>query len=516
MATGWDSGAPIGQDSQGCDACQENLAPDSGRRRGWTVALILGAALLIVSGWVLYAQLTNKPLLPGRAETMLVATDGLCPTPTRYVRHRAPRQVSALLSEATVYDHDELADLACGKWYASDSGVQASEGYLTLTGDGQWDVWWGTTRTFEQGDAVLVLFQYNPGSEYELHLERGRWGTSSYQRWALHISHRLEMSIWDRQAPLRFAQMGDALTPQPGAWYYALLAISEDAEFVAQVWPQEAASPYLTYRQQMGLPWAGGGWVLGAGANRGQALLGSVTEITFVKVNSPSEVDTRFWEGLGAFERGEFSAALEAFEAALDLAPDQASQHYYTGMTHWALAQPDTVLAHLTEASRLDPGNDEYLRQLARLYVSVMGDQAQALAAVARAMELAPYEARNYDVRGMILRDMPGQVEAALADFDRAISLAPTTPEIYRHRAETLNRVERYAEALQDGERCAQLQPGDGQCYLEQARSHVGLGDRPAAAAYRIYLDLPRQPGCEGCEREAEDFGAAHPASVAP
>jgi tetratricopeptide (TPR) repeat protein len=333
----------------------------------------------------------------------------------------------------------------------------------------------------------------------------------------LHVSHRFEMSIWDRHTPLRFAQMGGTLTPEPGAWYYALLAISDDAEFLAQVWPQEAAAPYLTYRQQMGLPWAGGGWVLGAGANRGQAVLDAVTELTFQSISPLSEANARFWEGLGAYEAGELTDAAALFDEVLRLAPAQAPYHFYAGLAHWALAQPDVALAHLNQATTLDPGNDEYWRQLARLYATALGDQPQALAAVARALGLAPNEARSYDVRAMILRDMPGQVEAALADFDKAVTLAPTTPEMLRHRAETLNRLGRYAEALRDAEQCAHLQPGDGLCYLEQARSLAGLGDAAAAsAAYRLFLDLPQQPGCEGCAPEAQDYIAAHPVATTP
>ncbi len=419
---------------------------------------------------------------------------------------RLPAAVGKRVSGARVFDHDDLNELAPGRWYASGPTVQADRGLLTVEGSPGWASWWGTTRTFQQGDAVLLLFQFDPNTQFELHLERGQWAKPTYQRWAFHVGTRFEMSIWEGTQPVRFGEMVGKLAPQAGRWYYLFMGMDAD-EFVAYAWDAEQDSPYLEYRRALGEGWSGPGWIFGMGANRGHITIDSFTEIAFQSLRKPSRAGEWFWKGLTFYDQGEINLALEAFEAAIRNSRDQAPYHYYRALTLWQLDRPQEALADLNKAVELDPQNDEFHRQLAWLYGTGMKQEQQSLASIDKAVGLAPLEARNYRMRGLVLREVKGDLQAALADFDHAIELSPNEAELYRQRGQTYNELGDFASGLASARRCAELQAEDATCYLEQARSYKGLDDRASAvAAYRKFVDLEGVKLCAPCQKEAEAF----------
>jgi tetratricopeptide (TPR) repeat protein len=376
-----------------------------------------------------------------------------------------------------------------------------------VPGEQPWATWWGAQRTFEEGDAVLVLFQPGAGRQLEFHLERGEWATADYRRWAFHAGTRFEMSISEGPNPQSWGELVGRLAPDPDRWYYLLLGIDPGGEFVAFAWEKDAEAPQLEYRRQMDDTWAGPGWVFGMGANRGDALIDSVTEVAFGAVSQPDSAGVHFWEALALVDRDEPADALTELDEALDLDSGNPVYLYYRGMTQWAMGSVDEAQDDLQAASERDPRNDEYLRQLAWLHATERSEPDAALAYAEDALTLAPLDARNHRMRGLIRRDALADPQGALEDLSRAVELAPLEAELLRLRGETHNLLGDYQSGLQDGLQCADLQPEDAACYIQQARSHVGLGDESgAAAAYRRFLDTTDEPVCPGCREEAEAY----------
>ena len=83
--------------------------------------------------------------------------------------------------------------------------------------------------------------------------------------------------------------------------------------------------------------------------------------------------------------------------------------------------------------------------------------------------------------------------EKALADFNRAIDLEPGRASGYLGRANTLNTLQRYREALQDYDNAIELDPGPGlaNAYVNRAVAYSHLGEnKKAIADYEKGLEL--------------------------
>jgi tetratricopeptide (TPR) repeat protein len=494
-----------------CDHCghetdsseKDPAEPDVRRRTPTALWFVLGSGVVVVIAMVL-------ALMRGRIS--ISTTPSSAPPPTARIASVPTRNTSAFLDPAVsrvmtsprVYDHDSLIELDEARWYFSDAAVTVADEKLAVTGDQPWATWWGTVRTFKEGDAVLVLFQPGVGSQFEFHFERGDWATPDYRRWAFHGSTRFEMSIWEGANPQRWGELVGQLSPDPQAWYYLLLGMDLDGEFVAFAWEQGEATPQIAYRRRLDESWSGPGWVFGMGANRGKLFIDEVTEITFADVRDAGRADEHFWDALVLIDQQDPSGALDKLDAAIRPDPDQPVYLYYRGMTLWRMGRLEGALADLTRASTLDPNNDAYCRQLAWFYARELNDADQARTYMERALSLAPLEARNYRLRALILRDTQDSAQAALADFSQAIELSPLEAELYRLRGETYNLLGDYAAGLQDGIECAERQPEDAACYLQQARSYVGLDDEAGAVtAYKRFLDTTDDIICLGCREEA-------------
>jgi tetratricopeptide (TPR) repeat protein len=113
-------------------------------------------------------------------------------------------------------------------------------------------------------------------------------------------------------------------------------------------------------------------------------------------------------------------------------------------------------LADLDEAIQLNPSNADayYGRGLA---YSASQQYESAIADFTRAIELAP-RARTYDSRGKV-HLKAGNFAAALRDFSRSIELDPEFAKAWRHRAEIRAAMGDYASARQDVMTALRLRP---------------------------------------------------------
>ncbi|MEY2669179.1 MAG: hypothetical protein RJA59_1817 [Pseudomonadota bacterium] len=90
----------------------------------------------------------------------------------------------------------------------------------------------------------------------------------------------------------------------------------------------------------------------------------------------------------------------------------------------------------------------------------IAANQAKAIAAAARAVELDPGLAEAYAIRGQLLAQTTWDWEAAGEDFDRALALAPGDADILRKRGAWLLAPQgRLSEAIQDLRRSTELDP---------------------------------------------------------
>jgi tetratricopeptide (TPR) repeat protein len=114
-----------------------------------------------------------------------------------------------------------------------------------------------------------------------------------------------------------------------------------------------------------------------------------------------------------------------------------------------------------------------------------LGHVQEAFDDTTRAIERDPGLAGAYVARGIYRTHLEEDDSGALADLDRAVSLAPGDASARFHRAEVRVNAGAYAEALADYDTAITAAPQVGQLYLARARCRAKLGDRKGARADR-------------------------------
>jgi tetratricopeptide (TPR) repeat protein len=94
------------------------------------------------------------------------------------------------------------------------------------------------------------------------------------------------------------------------------------------------------------------------------ALIISVMLYTTLGSTAPGTVEA----ARAAFEKGNYSAAVEMVTTALSNGPKDPSLHYWALRSYYELHDFERAVAHGEEAVKLDPANAEYNRWLGRAY----------------------------------------------------------------------------------------------------------------------------------------------------
>ncbi len=109
-------------------------------------------------------------------------------------------------------------------------------------------------------------------------------------------------------------------------------------------------------------------WVVGimAGLLLLGGFLGTMASPTFAQV--PTESDVYVDRGILAYDARQYSEALQSFQEALRLSPDNISALYYSGLTYMALQQYSSAEAVLVQAEKLAPTDPDVAFQLGVAY----------------------------------------------------------------------------------------------------------------------------------------------------
>lgn len=113
------------------------------------------------------------------------------------------------------------------------------------------------------------------------------------------------------------------------------------------------------------------------------------------------------------------------------------------------------------------------------------GNFSQAFEEITKAIEFAPDYAYAYFDRGSIYLFIRKDYVAAIADFDKAISLDPNYFGAYNGRGLAFHNSKQYEKAISDFSKSLELKPKWSHTYSFRADSYEKLGDKARAAADR-------------------------------
>jgi hypothetical protein len=173
---------------------------------------------------------------------------------------------------------------------------------------------------------------------------------------------------------------------------------------------------------------------------------------------NPKQHLASFIRGIGLHRLGRLEEALDCYDLALALNPDNAEVHTYRNL---AIQKINNLRATTQPSSRsIDSSSGKEAEKLNELGISQETSQNldHALASFDRAIALEPDYAEAHYGRGRVLLGLD-KLDDALTSFDCAIALKPDYAEAYNARGRAFHRLKRLDEALANYDRAIALKP---------------------------------------------------------
>jgi tetratricopeptide (TPR) repeat protein len=189
----------------------------------------------------------------------------------------------------------------------------------------------------------------------------------------------------------------------------------------------------------------------------------------------------RFLRANAFYAAGDYAKALEEYDAAVQLRPDDPVVLNNRGVTLHHLERDEEAFADFNRSLQLHPDHPGYLA-LRGGSLFLLERYGEALADLNRSLELRPDDPSTLSLRGGTLGHLNRYVEA-LADFNRSLELHPDDPIDLRNRGLTLTKLGRPKEALADLHRALELQPDEPCIVGSRALALVKLGQEERAFA---------------------------------
>ena len=224
----------------------------------------------------------------------------------------------------------------------------------------------------------------------------------------------------------------------------------------------------------------------------------------------------RAWLGLGdaALRAGNLDAASEYYGQAIAVRPDHSDPWFARGNLHLQQREYAAARDDYRRAVECDPIFPPAWKNLGIVEVALNND-AGAIEAFNRAIAQRPGDADawlersgcrlrqgnlpealrdcneavawgagagGFNQRGYVLKRM-GRLEAALADYNRALSIDSTLVEALANRGSTFGQMRRPEQALADFSRALELQPDLAEAYRNRAFAYFETGQIALAKA---------------------------------
>ena len=203
----------------------------------------------------------------------------------------------------------------------------------------------------------------------------------------------------------------------------------------------------------------------------------------------PLSAERLFSLSIAFQQRGEYRQAIENYDGAIELDPQNPVFYNNRGTTKAALGEFRGAIADLDKAIELNP-------QYAAAYnnrggaKNALGDRQGAIMDFGRAIDLDPADAGAYNNRGVAkigLDDLQG----AIADYNSSIELDPRNAFAYNNRGKTRRKMGDHQGAIADYDKAAELSPNFADIYNNRGVAKGDLGDfRGAIADLDIAIEL--------------------------
>ncbi len=223
------------------------------------------------------------------------------------------------------------------------------------------------------------------------------------------------------------------------------------------------------------------------------------------RLEPPKTFEEHFRQGNAFYAAAQFDKALERYNRALELRPDDPMTINNRGATLGSLKRYDHALADYNRSLELRPDDPDTLYNRGHT-LDDLQRYDESLVDYNRSLELRPDDPNTLNNRGVTLDNMM-RYEEALADYNRALELRPGDPVTLNNRGVTLTNLQRYDEALADYNRALQLRPDHPSTLYNRACAYSRMGRfKESLDDLRRSIDLDENSRVLAREDEDHDF----------
>ncbi|MEH2086376.1 tetratricopeptide repeat protein [Nostoc sp.] len=175
---------------------------------------------------------------------------------------------------------------------------------------------------------------------------------------------------------------------------------------------------------------------------------------------------TLYQKGENKYEEGNYEGAIEDFNQAIKLDPQNALAYNRRGDAYYRLGDYEQAQADSSQAIVLNSqdANAYFDRGFA---FSALGKYKEAIADYTQAIKLNSKDAYAYYGRGLA-RAQSKDNKGAIEDFSKAIALKPQYTEAYLQRGILRRRLKQRLEAIQDFDKVIKINPSDAKAYYQR------------------------------------------------
>lgn len=201
----------------------------------------------------------------------------------------------------------------------------------------------------------------------------------------------------------------------------------------------------------------------------------------------PKSVDALLKLGVNRFRCGQPEAALPPLRTVSEIAPDNSSAFFYTGVALLALDRDEEAKNAFKRMASLTPGDAD------QLFLLQKGYSRLSAALLERMAETAPESARLNQVRAEML-ELEHQPERAIGEYKTAIQKKPDMPGLHYALGCLYWGQFQAADALSEFRKTIDLDPSHYMAHYKAGMALIEL-DQLQTALQELKTALALQPG---------------------
>ena len=203
----------------------------------------------------------------------------------------------------------------------------------------------------------------------------------------------------------------------------------------------------------------------------------------------PNDAKVYYNRGVAYGNKGELDQAIQDFTKAIDLNPNDAIAYNNRGIAYGDKDDFDRAIQDYTKAIKRNSDYAEAYNNRGVAYGN-KGDFDRAMQDYDKAIDLDPNDAIAYNNRGVAYRGK-GKLDQAIQDYTKAIELNPQLAEAYNNRGNAYKNKGELDQAIQDYDKAIELKPDFAEAYFNRGIDYKNKGDLDRAIQeYTKAIDL--------------------------